>query len=153
MNLARFISKPVAHIFGIRLNILSHLAHNLHQLLGAGINRTSQHRLRSFRFPVGLNWNARRHELLGHLIGTANGTGNQAPLALLFKRRTIPEPAIKFMALVTDEIIFNHANLGSYSLSWLQVKVTGILKCGYSSTIPVYQSFINLKQQNAGLGD
>jgi hypothetical protein len=36
------------------------------------------------------------------------GTGDQVPLDLFFKRLAIPEPAIKLMALVTDEIISNH---------------------------------------------
>jgi hypothetical protein len=36
------------------------------------------------------------------------GASHQTPLDLFFKRRTIPEPAIKLMALVTDEIVPNH---------------------------------------------
>jgi hypothetical protein len=36
------------------------------------------------------------------------GAGNQMPLDLFVKRRTVPEPAIKRMALVADEIISNH---------------------------------------------
>jgi hypothetical protein len=36
------------------------------------------------------------------------GAGDQMPLDLFFKRRTVPEPAIKLMALFADEIIPNH---------------------------------------------
>ena len=86
-----------------------------------------------------------------HIFRTTKGAGHQVPLDLFFKRRTIPEPAIKLMALVTDEVISNHNALDNYSAAvGFKLKARAFLRAGIRPRSRFTNSFIHLKQQNPG---